>query len=170
MVEHDSIIPPGREGTITPQVKIAGMTRSFSKTIRVESNAANEPELKLVMKGTIVPVIEVSPSYISLRNGVSADKNPAITLKTKKDDLEIVDIVFEASQRGNAAGWRSTLPILPTHTLTREEKPADDGFYTYTLRVAVDTELTEAASGELRISTNHRDKPEITIRGTIKEQ
>ncbi|MBD3238961.1 MAG: hypothetical protein GF331_00140 [Chitinivibrionales bacterium] len=168
MVEHDSIIPPGREGTITPKVSLKGMTRAFSKTIRVESNAANEPNLKLVMKGTIVPIIEVSPTYLSLQNGVALDKNPAVQLKTKKDNLKVTDIVFEATRRGPAGGFRSSLPILPTHTLTREKKPDKEGYYTYTLRLAVDTELDETTSGELRISTNHPDKPEITIRANIR--
>ncbi len=168
MVEHDSIIPPGREGMITPQVNIKGMTRPCSKTIRVQTNAANEPNLKLVLKATIEPIIEVSPSYLTLVNGVPLEKSHPITLKTKKDDLKITDVVFEASRRRHAGGFRSSLPILPTHSLIREEKPGKDGFYTYIFRVSIDTDLTQTTSGQLRISTNHRDKPEFTIRGTLR--
>jgi hypothetical protein len=170
VVEYDSIIPPGREGTLTPQVKLTGLhSGPFGKSITVESNATNQPRLVLTIKGYILPVLDVSPTYLTIVNGTPLAGAPELTLKTKKADLRIMELTFRArgSRGGAMAGWRAMLPVLPVHELTRPKKPNKDGFYEYKLKVTVDLETNEDMSGEFMVTTNHPDKQEFSFRGRV---
>ena len=85
MVEFDSTILPGREGSLTPQVKITGLhSGKFSKSITVESNASNKPRLVLTIKGYILPVLDVTPTYLTVVNGTPLSSAPELTLRTRK--------------------------------------------------------------------------------------
>jgi hypothetical protein len=169
VVDFDSTIPPGREGTVTPQVKLKGIHGPFSKTITVESDAENEPHLTLMIKGKVEVIIEAKPTYATIVNGANADANPTITLRTKKKDLTVTDVVFEPRASAKQ-DWRSIIPILPTYKLTRDEEPDDKGFYDHTLTVAVQAELTESLSGSLRLKTNIEKQPEVKLHATINVQ
>jgi len=169
VVAYDTTILPGREGKITPKVTVRGMHGGpFKKSIAVESNASNNPKLTLTIQGVIVPAIEVRSSFITIRNGATKEENPAIVFRTTKADLRIGDVVFEpGGGAGGPSGWRTILPVLPTYTLDRSEKPGEDGMWEYTLRLEAKAELSDPLSGNFRLTTNHRDKPEITIGGRI---
>jgi len=167
VVAYDTTILPGREGSLTPQVNIKGMHGGpFTKSITVESNAANEPRLMLTLKGVVVPAIEVGTTFVTLVAGAPFAKNPMVTLNTRKKDLQVMDLVFEPGQ-GTAPGWRATIPFLPAYELKRSAKPDSSGMYHDTLWMSVEAELTEALSGMFRISTNHPLKPEITLSGRV---
>ena len=60
VVEYDSIIRPGKSGIVEPKVDLTGFTGPITKTVRIFSNAENEPELKLVLHADIHPAIAVS--------------------------------------------------------------------------------------------------------------
>jgi len=166
VVDFDSTISPGREGTVTPEVKLKGLHGPFKKVITVESNASNDPKLRLTIKGRVEPIIGVHPSYVAILNGAPAEDNPTITLRTKESSLNVTDIVFEP-RNAKQQGWRSMIPIHPTNTLMRDKEPDTDGYYEHEPRVAVSAELTERLSGKLRISTNLEKKPELKVNATI---
>jgi hypothetical protein len=142
---------------------------AFKKSISVESNAVNNPKLSLTIEGVIVPAIEVRTSYVTLKNKAGKDENPAIVLRSKKADLRVGDLVFEPGGGGPApsSGWRTFLPVLPVYETIRSEKPGADGLWEYTIKLEVGAELAEPLSGNFRLTTNHKDKPEITIGGRI---
>jgi hypothetical protein len=170
VVDFDSTILPGREGSLTPQVKLTGLRSGpFGKSISVESNATNQPRLVLTMKGYILPVLDVSPTYLTIVNGTPLASAPELTLKTRKADLKIMELTFRARSSPGApmGGWRAMLPVLPVHELTRPEKPDKNGYYEYKLKVTVDLETNEPMSGEFMVTTNHPDRQEFAIRGRV---
>jgi hypothetical protein len=168
VVAYDTTILPGREGKITPKVTIKGLHGGpVSKSIVVESNASNEPKLTLTVKAVIVSAIELRSSYVTVRSGVSMDQNPAIVLRCKKPDLRVGDLVFEPGGGGAGGGWRSTLPVLPEFKVAKSDSMIG-GMWEYTIKLSVTAELTGDLGGTFRLTTNHKDKPEITVGGRIQ--
>ncbi|MBD3391668.1 MAG: hypothetical protein GF418_06420 [Chitinivibrionales bacterium] len=167
MVEHDSIIQPGRAGTLTPVVNISKMHGGrFKKTITVISNAENEPNLRLSMSAEIKPVIDISSNYIRLSVKEGEQHGAELTLKTEKPDLKIVDVAFE-SRGGGGPAWQSDLPVYLGHSIQAKKKPDKNGYYAYTLSLSAQSSLDETRHGDFVISTNHPDKREIRLRGMI---
>jgi hypothetical protein len=162
VVDYDSIIPPGREGKVTPEVRVEGMRGgSFKKSVSVMSNAKNKPDLKLSLAATIKPVIDVSPSYLRLKN-----EPVTLTLSTEKPDLKVTEVVFQ-EQGGGAQAWQASLPLQVNHTLARAEKPKKDGYYDYKLTLSLGTPPSNGGHGDFKVRTNHAEKSEIDVRGMI---
>lgn len=164
MVGYDSIIPPGREGTISPKVNLKGYhSGHFSKGVTVTSNATNLPTLRLTIKGDIKPIIEVSTRVLRITND---DSEPStIMLKTEKKDLRIKK-VFLRTSGGGKPSWQVDLPHYLEFELVNDTTPTD-GYYDHELRVWAKIDLKESAHGEFIIKTNHPDKEEVSIRGSI---
>jgi len=168
VVEYDSIILPGREGTLTPAVDIKGVQGGqFKKTITVISDAENESTLRVSLGGTVKAVIDVSSRFVRLKAEGGQNNAVEITLSAEKSDLKIADVAFE-SQSGGAPTWQAELPLYVRYKLTRAEKPKKDGYYDYTLALWIQEPQKENRHGEFVMHTNYAAKDEIRMRGMIE--
>lgn len=168
MVEYDSIIPPGRTGTLTPGVNISSSRSGpFKKSVRVHTNAANKKELLLTLKGEIVPIIDVSVRYLRLNSG--EDNKVDLELKAEKEDLEISHVAFEShSKPRQGASWQTDMPVYVLYEVERSEKPNDKGYYSYAMKLWLKSAPESREHGKFVIKTNHPEKSEISIRGMIE--
>ena len=170
MVGYDSIIPPGRVGKITEKVNLEGLHGGpFRKSATVESNALNNPNISLVIKGEVKPIIGVSVSQVRLKNGAPLAQSETIIISSAKSDLKVEEVAFKtANAGGGGTVWQSSLPLYATFDFKRTTvKPKPDGYYDYALRMALQTKDARAQFGTFEIKTNHPDKPIISVTGTL---
>ncbi len=167
MVGYDSIIPPGREGSIRPKVNLKGYhSGKFSKSITVSSNATNSPSLRLKISGTVKPIIGVSTRMLRLTNKAAEPVN--VTLKTEKKDLKIKKM-FLRTKSGGKPSWQVNLPHYLDYDLVNAEQPNSEGYYEHSLNIWAKLDLDRDAFGDVIIKTNHPEKQEISLRGRISK-
>jgi len=166
VVGYDSIIPPGREGSIKPSVALKNTSGKFTKTVTVLSNATNTPDLKLTITGDAKPIISMSSTFLQIKNN---DPKPyEIVLSTEKPDLKILKISVKAQSNGQE-NWQVQLPTYLEHELSKPSAPKPDGFRDYTLKVSAKLgEMTEGKYGDIVIETNHPEKAELTLKGRVE--
>lgn len=169
MVGFDSIIPPGREGTVTEEVNIANMhSGSFSKSATITSNAKNSPSLQISMRGTIKEAVSISPDYIQLSRDKNGKFESQIMITTEKADLKIQEIAFKSNQTpsNKSPVWQKDIPIPLDYSITKDtviKKPD----HVYTVKIALNYPDSVNNSGEFIIKTNNPDMPEFKASGTI---
>lgn len=169
MVEYDSIIPPGRVGTITEEVKIKGMHGgTFRKSVTVISNDPKNPTLRLGLAGKILPIVGISPSYVRLKSGTSPANARQVLLTTEKKDLEVKEVSFKTRAGRSGPKWQASLPHFIDHETSRDDSADEDGYYTYTVTMVSKTKPEANMPGEFIIKTNHPERPEIEVRGMIE--
>ena len=173
MVGYDSIIPPGREGKVTQEIKLSaskgGVVRKY---VTVMSNAKNKPQLKLSLQCTIREELGIEPRYISLKPDDNGALKQTLTLTTQKADLQVSGVTFNEHEKKGAqtTNWQKSLPIHFKYELTKSDKPLQDGYLEYKLDVSLATPLEKTTYGEFTITTNHPKKPEATLTGVILEK
>jgi hypothetical protein len=178
VVEHDSIILPGREGKITEEIDLTNAHGgSFKKSVTVISNAANEPSLKLSLAGNILAFINVASQYVRLKCELGKESSVDITMSSQKADLKIQDLTFQEGQGGMrntqpAPGfsdqWQHSLPEPVKFKTKRAEKPDENGYYEYTITIFRSNPPPTTTAGEFTFLTNHPSKSEIRIKGMIE--
>jgi hypothetical protein len=169
VVEYDSIIPPGRVGTITPAVKIKGMHGgTFRKGITVVSNDAKNPTLRLSISGEILPIVGTSPSYVRMRSGTGPADAREVVLRTKKEDLKVQEISFATRGQRTGPAWQESLPFFIEHKTVRDDSTDEKGYYTYHVTMTLKTDPEENRPGEFIIKTNHPERAEIKVRGMLE--
>lgn len=166
VVDYDSIIRPGKSGIVEPKVDLTGFNGPVTKTVRIFSNAENEPELKLVLYADIQPAVTVSPNFIRMNTAVSNRFD--LTLTTEKRDLAITEIDFRNLSQKNKR--RGKNPLTVGFTLINSGKREADGMYTFDLTVSVTGVKGKSVLGEFIMKTNHPDKRELRIRGIVENK
>jgi hypothetical protein len=167
VVGYDSIIHPGREGKITPEVNIKGMTGNFHKTIRVLSNAQNKPAVALRMKGTVINFIQVENNYIRMQRGESNSKLVKNTwLKATVDNLKIKKVSFKPYSR-KGPQWHNNLPFFIDFELNKRDTAKEGVYYTYDLTLSMPNTDEDPMAGYFVFETNHNKKREYKVRGMI---
>jgi hypothetical protein len=160
----DTLIPPGKSGTIKIEAKLNGYTGDITKSAVVTSNAKNEPTIRLTLNATIRPVIAISKQYISLQSSKD-QKSDSLLLSSLKKDLIVTSIIFKPHNQ-NSTEWYNQHSIPITYELNKTDSISPDSFTVFTLLIK-STSLKESVTGEFIISTNHPDKKQISINGSI---
>lgn len=168
MVGFDSIIPPGREGTITSRVSLKNLHGGkISKSVRVTSNAENDPSLSLTITGEIMPILGVSSRYVRLKNNASEPQK--LVLTTRKKDLEVKEVVLKPREK-KKAGWQSALPFYLEYKLMKDDSANAKGYYDHELHLWSKLAVEETKHGTLVIVSNHPEKKELEVRGRVDAQ
>ncbi|MFP4163776.1 MAG: DUF1573 domain-containing protein [Chitinispirillaceae bacterium] len=162
VVRFDSTIMPGKSTVIEPVVNISGFKSGpMTKYVTIVSNAENKKMQKLTIKAKIVPVIDLSETYI-----VFDQKSPKkLYLSTPKKDFKVKEVVFNPRSQKNGK-WSSSVPLKVDFEFSSLDSTRSDDFRVYQLDLMpLDSE--ERVFGNFQISTNHRDKPKIILRGRL---
>ncbi len=162
----DTLVRPGKTGVIESVMHVGGFRGgTVTKLILVASNAENEPMARLVFKGKIQAHIEFKDSYISLNAAYATQKG--VYLATRKADLEITGIFFMADANSHSPpAWQNELSIPLAYTLSPTDSTRKDGFKVFRLDFQT-PEINASVAGEFTISTNHPEKPEIRMAGSL---
>ena len=163
VVKYDSIIAPGKTGVIEPVVNIQGMRPGrMVRDVVVTSNAAANPNVRLVIEADITPSIEVSETYLEFE---SAGKK-SVYLSSAKRDLKVSNVVFRPYQGdGSVPAWASNVPLNIKYKFAPSDSARADGLKVYKLDIDPPGAGGEPVAGDFLISTNHPDKKEIVIQG-----
>jgi hypothetical protein len=164
VVGYDSIIPPGREGKITPEVSLKNMHGGqLTKVTTVTSNAENTPSLTLSISFVYVPHIDAMPNFIYLPGILNDSVRVMVTLRTEKKDLVVKSIAFKPDSAPKA-GEPAPLPKI-NFTTQRGAAVNEQGQWEYILNLS--GLMQGSAMGEFVFTTNHPKKPEIRIKCNV---
>ncbi|MGB7566583.1 MAG: hypothetical protein WBM07_01875 [Chitinivibrionales bacterium] len=169
MVGFDSIIPPGRVGTVTEEVNTGSLHGgTFSKSATITSNAKNSPTLQISMKGTIKEAVAISPEFIQFNKDKNGKYESIITMTSERANLAIEEIAFKDIQAPSSKlpAWQKDLPIPINFSLVKDtvmQKPD----HVYTIKMSLSYGDTVMKTGEFIFKTNHPDAPEVKTNGTI---
>ena len=174
MVEHDSIIPPGREGKVTQKIALgSGHHGLVKKYVTVISNAKNHPELRLSLACTIRSELEIEPPYLSLRPDKNGLIRQSLTITTPKKDLKVLEFSFKENAKSNdlkGTNWQTALPLQFKTELTGTDSTDAEGYLKYRLDISLSLKDNAAAYGQFILKTNNPKKNEVVLTGVILEQ
>jgi hypothetical protein len=143
----EKTVQPGAETRIKAQLNLAGRVGPQHKTITVESNDPKQPQLTLIMQGSVGDAVSVQPNQIMFGQ-ISGDQESAAE----------VAVVSGNAQPLKVLGVESTSPSLTATLSTREEGKS------YGIRVATKPPLMPGPlSGNIRITTDNAAKPTIDV-------
>lgn len=164
---YDSLIAPGKSGKIDAAMNLKGFGGgTVAKMITVVSNAGNEPIVRLIIKATVQEIITVSEPYVSLNANHPAPLN--FYLSSKKNDLKITDVHFlvDQDQQKTSPDWQSDMPVIIPYKWSPIDSIGSNGYHFYKLGLFM-PEIDRSMLGIFTLRTNHPDKPEILMRGTL---
>lgn len=166
MVDYDSVIAPGKTGTVEIKIKKNKLgDGSFTKALRVMSNAVNEPNLRLSISGKILSPIDVSKRFLRIESEESNAKAELI-ISSQKKDLKISEVKF--IEKAGGSPDQPALPDLIAKTSLSPTGEVDNlGYKSYKLSLNIDVAPTNILSGSFVITTNHPEQKTINLRGMI---
>ncbi len=169
VVKYDSLVQPGKTVKIESQVNIKGYKAGdISKSITVTSNAENEPTSRLTITASIRAFISISDTYINLEPA-NAKVPASLSLTSRKKDLKVSAVIFKANTSPDVPEWQSGIPLTVKYTWSATDSiRAADSTYSFKLEI-FSPAVEKSVSGEIVIKTNHPDKPEIPLSGSINK-
>ena len=140
-------IPPGGVGEVKATFNSRGYQGSVRKTFTVETNDPENQEIRLVLRGTVVPEIFVTPRHVNF--GKVSRKAPAkpvqLVIRVREGDrLQITKVHSES----------------PFITLTVKEAGQDKMVYSVSL---VDKLPTGRLTGSITVHTNSKSFPRVQV-------
>ncbi len=166
VVKFDSVIEPGKISKIESQVRVKGFRAGpLSKSITVISNAENENEVRLTINATIKSIIGASEGYINLASPDTSSPR-TIFLTSLKKDLSISSVSFVVDENNGAAVWEGNIKIPIRFDFHLMDSITTDSSRVYKLNLYPPA-FKKASEGTLTVTTNHKDKKELSLRGRI---
>lgn len=171
MVGYDSIIPPGRVGTVTESVNLSNYHGgSYTKSATIMSNAKNSPTMQISIRWVIKAYISASPSMIELRKDKDGDFKAEVTLTSEKEKLKVTEVAFQANEEKpantNAPAWQNELPVQISYVLEKDTLKKD-GYHDYIYKLSAKVAGAEAKNGNFIFKTNHENTPALKVSGMI---
>lgn len=146
VTSFDRIIPPGGKGKIQIRVDTKGILGPLRENVRVYTNDPGRPQVILVVKAEVKPVITLSRRFVNFygKEGERIVKEVEITAETEKP-LMLKPIQF-------------SLDGKLTYTLEKIQEGKK-----YKVRIENIPGPAENFRGFLKLRTNYPEKPEVTI-------
>ncbi len=149
MARFDRTVPPGGEGTITLEVKTKGYQGNIHQTARVFSNDPRNPETTIDMKGTVWAPIYLKPKHAHLAGTLGEKIETVVHMMGEKKDPLIVKLASVS------------IPDKVEVKLTEIEKGR-----IWEVKVENKAEEQTTYKGQIKLTTNYPEKPEMVIRIT----
>lgn len=147
MARFDRTIPPGGEGKITLELRTKGYQGRMNKSARVMTNDPKNPQMTISMQGNIWAPIDLKPRYVQLRGIVGDEIKQVVHVQAKKK--EPLTVKLES--------------VSVPDKVTAELEETDKG-RTYKLTVKNKVKEETTYGGQITLSTNYPEKPQIVIR------
>jgi len=160
---YDTITPPESTCIISSSFLPTNLTSGpFEKTLLVTSNARNEARLKLFITGVMQAHIDVSETIVNLP---ISDSVPApLFLESRKSDLAVEKVGFLPVDAMDG----DPLPLrYEFHAL---DSTRQDNYNIFRLDVYNNRGLTGPMFGVFVLETNHSEKEQIKLRGSINRE
>lgn len=170
-VGHDTIIQPGKEGSVTAEINLAHFKAgSLRKYITIFSNAKKTPELSVSLGCTIRADLSIEPSYIRMTRDKSGTAKITLKITSNKKDLNITEALFKEDEKsGDTPGaWQKNLPIILGYTLTPSNVKLPDDFTEYKIDITAKVQDEFAVYGKFIFKTNYPGKEELSYSGVIE--
>ena len=146
MVYFDKTILPGGEGKIRLSLRTRGRQGNISRSARVYSNDPARGVVSLSIKALVRPVIQLTESKIYLIGKENQSITKVVEVRAGLD----IPLTLTAGQ--------FNLSEKLTYSIIEIEKGR-----TFQIRFTSIPGIPQTYRGFLKIKTNYRDRPEITI-------
>jgi len=146
VARFDRTIPPGGEGKISLEVRTKGHQGKIHKTARVFSNDPRHPQVTISLKGKVWVPIHLDPRYIHLRGMADEEIRSVVCLRGEKKEPLIAKLASVS------------IPDKVEVKLQETEKGR-----TYQIKTRNKVKGEAIYRGELKLTTNYPEKPEIVI-------
>lgn len=171
MVGYDSIIPPGRAGSITESVNLGNYhSGTYTKTATITSNAKNSPTMQVSMRWLIKAYVKISPTYVDIVKNKGGAFETEVTLSSEKADLKVMGVSFNSGDAPQGAdklaSWKEELPVHVSFTLLKDTI-VQPKMHDFKYKLAASYGDAKVKSGEFVFKTNHPDAPEVKVNGQI---
>jgi hypothetical protein len=165
-VRYDSLIQPGKTGRIDAELDVSKFGGGpLAKAVTVFSNAPADSLVRLIVRATIRPFIDISEETVCINLTDSALKK--LYLSSRKKDLKVTGIFFKMeATRSTASTWRSAVPLTIDFMWRQTDSTTADGYHVYLLTL-LRPKIEQSVLGEYLIQTNHPDRPKLVLTGTI---
>ncbi len=179
-VGFDSVISPGKIGRIKVEVNTEHFSEGeFQKKISITSNAPNNSPFILTIRGIKRNIISTDPDAVNFHAGIGRDTGVTILLKTDRKDFSVIGVSFSPNQSNDVLGWRSSIPMTFSFVRipdtveagavgSKTGTPAMPPVFVYKLKIPSSPNSREEMYGQLVITTNLPEKPELKISGMIE--
>lgn len=147
MARFDRIIPPGGEGRITLELKTDEDQGQIAKSANVFSNDPRQPEFIIGLKGTIWAPVLITPRHAKLYGILGDSVETAVDLRGQKEEPLIVELASVS------------IPDEVEVALREVEKGRS-----YELHIRNKVQEDTSYKGEIKLTTNYPERPEIQIR------
>jgi lipoprotein-anchoring transpeptidase ErfK/SrfK len=170
VVKFDTNIAPGKTGLIQSTVNIANYhSGSISKGVTVTSNAANISSQQLTISAFIQGSIDLSETYLTLSSGKPQSAH-VLYLASAKKDLVVSDVTFKSSTSGlpqTGTAWQNASAVsIQFKWIPTDSTRAEDKYRIYKLEVGAPA-VSQQLMGDFVLKTNHADKREIVLHGSL---
>lgn len=150
----DDRIPAGRDGQNQYAVNITlaenAQMGPINQKITVKTNSKYQPEYQLTVSGLVRPAFAVNPTIVNFGDAAPGSPEASRT------------VVLSSNNRNNPGSFQVTKVESASKNVTATLKPADSpGQYEVTLTLA--PHASGAVDGDVRIYTNSKTDPVITI-------
>jgi len=147
VARFDRTIPPGGEGNITLEIRTKGYHGKMHKSARVMSNDPKRPQLTITMQGNIWVPIDVTPRSVRLKGTVDEEIETVVRLRGEKKEPLVLKLASVS------------IPNKVEVKLEETEKGR-----TYQLKVKNKVKGQARYTGNLKLTSNYPEEPEIVIR------
>jgi hypothetical protein len=146
VARFDRVIPPGGEGTITLAVETTDDQGNVGKAAVVTTNDPIHPQVAIQMSGNVWAPVFLAPMFAEVTGIRGQQIDSTVRLFAQKEVPLILDVAS------------ISVPDNVTVALNMLEKEK-----VYELHVISNIQSEGRFKGEVRLSTNYPEKPEITV-------
>lgn len=146
MARFDRTIEPGGSGSITLEIRTQGFQGEVSKTAQVYSNDPKNPRMTIGLKGKVWAPVSIKPRYVRLRGTEDDEIKGVVHVKGEKEEPFTLKVVSAA----------------PPEKVEVELRETEKG-RTYEIEVKNKAPGQARYTGNVKLTTNYPEKPEIVI-------
>lgn len=156
-VVSNTSIPPGKTGEIKITFNSTNFSDSIHKSVTINSNAANAPQVVVQFAGYVVQEISVTPQQFWFKDA-EVGRPTWATIKLVNNSSEPITLT---SYQTGLQGFSLKLPTEPV-------KPGQTIDLTATLTA---TKATQVLNDGVSIKTSSKNQPDVFVRifGSVKE-
>jgi len=171
VVGYDSIIPPGRAGSITESVNLGNYhSGSYSKSATISSNAKNSPTLQVTMKWVMKAFVKITPTYLEITKNKQGVFEAEATLSSEKADLKLLEVSFKSNETQQGAekmpSWKEELPVHISFVFLKDTV-VQAKMHDFRFKITASYGDAKVKNGEFIFKTNHPEALEVKANGQI---